>query len=239
MELLVLARMLWRCRVAVVVAGVVAIGLGLLTASGASSRVGVASVRMALDTPRSQTLEVAPKGVAALEWRAALLGDLMGTDPVRERIDREMGITGEKLAIGAPYMSVPAAPDPLPEHALDIASAVSEPYQLAIQAASGLPIVAIDAGAPSRAEAAKLAMVAAEALKAEAAESASAVDGFVVGDVGPVRSRAIVDGSRRMMAAIVVVVVFGFSCVCITLVAGLARARRQVAASARRPVPAR
>ncbi len=151
MELVALLRVLWRFRIAVAVGAIVAIGVGLMLTRGATSRFGVASMRVMLDTPQSQTVDANPTGAATLEWRAGLLADLMGSDALRLRIARQMGIPADSLVVTAPYLSVPVVPVPLPRHALDVAAVIPQPYQLAIQAASWLPIIRIDARAPSRA----------------------------------------------------------------------------------------
>lgn len=224
MELVALARVLWRCRIAVTLGGVAAIALSLLITTSATSRVGVASMRLVLDTPKSQTVDAYPAGLETLEWRAALLADLMAAEPTREQIAREMGIATESLVVTAPLMSVAPVPVPLPRHALDVAAVVAEPYRVEIQAVSPLPIIGIDARAPSRQQAARLVTIGAVALKAAAAsELTSEGERLVVGDVGPVRAREVVEGPRRMVALVIAVFVFGLWCGCITLVAGVSR----------------
>lgn len=230
MELVALLRVLWRLRLVVALGGVVAVGLGFMATKGAT-HLGVATTRVLLDTPTSQTVDATPPGVSTLQWRAGLLSDLMATDEMRLSIARAMGIDGDSLVVSAPYMSMPAVAIPLPRVALDAAAAVPHPYTLAIQAQNWLPIVAIDAQAPSRALATKLAVVAAQAMKAaattDATPTASAgVLKFVVGDVGPVHSREILNRPRRIFAVIVAVFVFGIWCAAITLIAGFSRGRR-------------
>src|SRR3954468_17229713 len=170
MELVALLRLLWRQRLAVAVGGMVALAAGFAMTRGATSRVGVASVRVVLDTPQSQLLDANPVGMATLEWRADLLADAGAADDVRRRVASAMGIPVGSLVITAPSRLVPTVPVPLPVHALDAAAAVPNRYQLAIQAASGLPIVGIDARAPTRADAARLATTAVTALQARAIE---------------------------------------------------------------------
>jgi hypothetical protein len=226
MEFLAVARVLWRCRIAVAAGGLVAIALALVFASGARSTVGVASMRVMLDTPRSQTVETNPPNFDTLPSRAALLADLTGANPSRQRIANDMGIATKSLVVSSPALSIAPVPAPLPRHALDVASAVPEPYALLIRAINPLPIIAIDARAPSGPQAAKLATAAATALKAAApSEFAHEADRFVVNEVAPVRSHEVVDGPRRMIAVIIALAVFGLWCACITLVAGVSRAR--------------
>ena len=103
--------------------------------------------------------------------------------------------------IHAPYMSIPPVAAQLPRHALDVGSAASEPYELAIQAVEPLPIITIDARAPTRAKAAKLASQGAEAVKAKADEPTVPGGKFVVEQISPIRTREIVQraaqGDRR------------------------------------------
>jgi hypothetical protein len=227
MELVALLRTLWRFRIAVALGGIVAIGLGFVATRGATTHFGVASMRVVLDTPRSQTVDVEPEGAATLEWRAALLADLVSAEPARQGIARSMGIPVGSLVVTAPYRAVPEVPYPLPRAALDAAAVMSEPYQLSVQAATLLPIVGIDARAPSREQAARLATAAARALETA---SVSEVDGYVqkmvVEDVGPPKAKEIVDRPRRIMAVVVTALAFGLWCTCVTVLDGLSRRRR-------------
>lgn len=235
MELVALLRLLWRHRVVVAVGAVVALAAGFAATRGESTVVGVASVRLVLDTPRSELLDANPVGMATLEWRADLLGDAGGADDVRDRVATAMGIPPGELVMTAPARLVPTIAVPLPEHALDAAAAVPNHYQLAIQAASGLPIVGIDARAPSREAAARLATAAVHALQARATEDAASNDtqGFSVEPVGAVKARAIVEKPRKVMAAAVAVVLFGLWCTGVTFVTGVSRVRRRRERAAR------
>jgi hypothetical protein len=221
MELVAVLRALRRFRLLVLAGFLVAACLGYMTTKGATTYQGVASTRVMLDTPTSQTLEANSPYGPSLVWRAALVGDLMSTDATRERVAREMGIPGAQLVIHAPYMSVPPVAAQLPRHALDAGSAVREPYELAIQAVAPVPIITIDARAPSREKAAKLASRGAEAVKAKADEQTVPGGQFVVEQISPIRTREIVNGPRKAIAAAVAVIVFTIWCAAITLIAGL------------------
>lgn len=225
MELVAVLRVLWRFRLVVILGLFVAAGLGYLMTKGPTTRQGVASTRVMLDTPKSQTLEADSLFGPSLEWRAALTGDLMSSDAVTERVAREMGIPAKSLYVHAPYMSVPPVAAQLPRHALEAASAVSEPYELAIQVVPPLPILTIDARAPSRAQAAKLAASGAEAVKAKSDELTVPGGKFLVGQISPIRTREIVNGPRKAIAAAITVILFLVWCSAITLIAGLARRR--------------
>ena len=183
-------------------------------------------MRVVLDTPKSQTLDIQPDGADTLDWRAGLLADVMGTDESREDIAKRMGIDAGDLVVTAPYLSVPDVPVALPRAALDAAAVTPQPYEVAIQARTLLPIIGIDARAPSRDEAARLATSAAEALGGRAASNTGYVQKLVIEPIGPAHAKEIVNGPRRMIAVIVAALLFGFWCACIALIDGLSRRRR-------------
>jgi hypothetical protein len=228
MELVALLRALWRRRIIVLAGILVAVGAGYLATQGATSRRGVASLRVIVDTPKSQIVEIAPEGADTLAWRASLLGDLMASDTLREAIARRMSVPPGDLAVTAPYLSVPEVPNPLARRALDAAAAPAQPYHVAIQSAAFLPIIGIDAEAPTRAQAAKLAKTAGLVLEGLAAQAASDKDlrQLEVREVGPVRSREVLNGSRKFMAAAAGAIVFGLWCAIVTVIDGVSRRRR-------------
>jgi hypothetical protein len=218
-ELIALLSVLWRQRIAVAVGAVVAIAIGLLFLRADRTELGVASMRVILDTPRSQTVDVAPVGVTTLEWRTGLYADLMADETSRERIAGAMGIDVDKLVVRSPALSAPLVPIPMPQAALDAAATITEPP---------LPIIAIDARAPSREEAGRLATAAADALKAATeVELTDETQQFVMTEVGPPKTRAVVNGPGRSMAFVVIAVVLCAWCTGITLIAALARSRRR------------
>ena len=227
MELVALLRILWRAKIAVVVGMVAAVAIGFLAMKSSSSSFGVSSMRVVLDTPRSQTIVANSPNAWTLEWRASLLAELAEADEMHNRIAREMKIAPDRLVITAPDLSVPLEPMPLPQHALDAAGVLTQPYQLSIQAAPLLPIINIDAQAPSKADAARLATAAADAFRTEAAKGTEPDARFVVDDVGPVHAKAIINGPRRSMAGAAAVLFFAAWCSAITVVAAAWRARRR------------
>jgi hypothetical protein len=236
MELVALLRVLWRHKLVVAAGGLLAIGLAVMLANKPTTRFGAASSKVLIDTPTSQLVDADPVGAPTLAWRAALLAELMGTDAIRVRIAREMGVAPQSLVITAPSQAVAPIPLPLPVKALDAAaaSAARKPLQLSIDELRQLPIVRIDARAPSRRTAARLVTVAstvlADAVRAPAASATvHPVDlqDLVAHELGPVRSRAIVNGPRRVMAAGMAIAVFVLWCSGVMLISGLARARRR------------
>jgi hypothetical protein len=159
----------------------------------------------------------------------------MTADTMRQRIARGMSASADDVIVTTPAQSVAPIPLSLPVAALDAAatSASTKPFQVNLTAASPLRIIRIDVRGPSRSEAARLATVTANVVK-RAARAPVTTPGFpdlqpqdlVVRDVGPVGSRDIVNGPRRMTAAVAASVVFVLWCSAVTLIAGLARARR-------------
>lgn len=226
MELVALLRVLWRFWLVVAVGFIVAGALGYMAHQGPVTQVGLASTRVMLDTPQSQTLVADATFSDTLDWRASLLADLMSTDDVRQTISREMSIKPDELYVHAPYMSVPPIAAQLPRQALDAAAAVPEPYDLRIQAADYLPIIDIDARAPDSALAAKLVAGAVRAIKASASADASEVGRYVVTDVGTVHERTVVNGPRKMTIGVVAIVVLGMWCAAITVLAAVLDRRR-------------
>jgi hypothetical protein len=233
MEVVAVARVLWRVRILVAVGLVLAGGLGYKLMKGPTTRAGVASTRVMLDTPTSQTVEANSVFGPSLAWRGGLVGDLMSSDAVRQRIARAMGIPLKSLVIQAPYMATPPIDAQLPKRALDAAAVIPEPYELAIQAVTPLPIVAIDARAPRPAEAVKLAGIAAREVKTFATEPTTPGGQFVVEQISPVRAKEVINGPRKVMTVGVAMLFFGMWCAGITLIAGLRHRRRVISAQSR------
>jgi hypothetical protein len=227
MELVALLRILWRYRIATLAGAGIAVALGVMALrSGSTSSVGVASLRVLLDTPKSQTVDVDPKNAWTLEWRAALLADLAPGGTVRGRVLRELHIPAGQLNVTTPDFAAPPVPFPLPVHAIKAATGGPEPYQLVVSYASYLPIMGLDASAPTKAEAARVANAAADALRAEAATDRAPDSRFVVDDMGPVQAKQIVNHPRKIIAPLVTMVVFLMWCSALTVFAAVARRRR-------------
>jgi hypothetical protein len=108
-------------------------------------------------------------------------------------------------------------------------------YVLTLRAGETLPIISIEAQAPSAEEAARLANGATTGLREylksiAAAQNIPDARRFVVTSLGPAQAADVVRGPRRLFALIASVFVFGFTCAAIILVSGLARGWREAAA---------
>lgn len=219
MELVAILRVLWRRRTLVALGAVAAAALGVAAAIGEPSRVGVASVRVALDTPRSQLIDRMPVGAESLGWRAALLADLMVSEPVKRDIAREARVAPDSLAVVEPLLAAPMVSAPLPKSAAVAAAVTPELYLLAVSVHDELPIVSLDARAPSRRAAVRLAEAAARTLRAAASSSAAGpeMQGLVAESVGPVQTTRIVDGPRRAASLGIFIFVFVLWCGAVAL----------------------
>jgi hypothetical protein len=231
MEVVALLRLLWRLRLAVALGLLLSVGVAHHILGTTPTHVGVASLRVVLDTPTSQTVQDSPVGMTTLEWRTGLFADVMAEDQPRARIAERMGVPADQVVVTAPYMSVPAAVVPLPKAALESATSIAAPYQLAIQQVALMPIIGIDARAPTRAQAARLAQAAAAELNDLADRPWSdASEPFVAEPVGPPKAKDVASSPGRVMAVMAGVIAFLMWCAGLTVAAtawrGISRRRR-------------
>lgn len=237
MEVVSFLHVLWRRRLLVVVGLVVALALGFVAGREPASSYGTATSRVLLDTPRSVTVENAPFGAETLPWRANLIVHLIGSEDAKRRLARELGIRPDRLAVVDVALSVPDVRASMPKAAAEAALPTGAPYVLTVsQRNLELPIVYVEADAPDRRRAARLAGAAADLMKAaapppgsvpdysyEVAEDmASAKDprvlqGFVVEDFGPVRSKTVEEDHGPVKAAGVSLIVLALWCVGLVL----------------------
>jgi hypothetical protein len=230
-EILPIAKELWRLRLLVVVGLALAVALALALGVSTSSR-GVAQSRLVLDTPTSQLIAPEPLGAETLPWRASLMAHLTRAEELRRRIAAEAGIPAWRLAVVDAALREPDVAASLPKGAAEAAAITAAPYVLTVEMTDEvLPIISILAEAPDRRRAARLDTAAAEALKGLAPppdaprEGRRALQGFVVEDVGPVRSKT-VETVSYVKPAGAAVAVFCLWCVALVLATRLvARSR--------------
>lgn len=219
MELVGILRSLLRRPILVVIGALAAIAIGVLAGGGKTEETGTASARLVMDTARSQLIYQNPSGADTLGWRAILLADLAGSRELRDRIASEVGIRRNELVVVHPELAVPAIPATLPNRAAEVAKVVSEKYILTVRFDEPLPIISLKAEAPDRGAAVSLVEAAAGALKDTGTSGVVTPDvlGLVVEDVGPVRSKAIVDRPQPLLGVAIAVVLFGFWCAAVAL----------------------
>jgi hypothetical protein len=138
-----------------------AIALAVAAGSSPPARTEVAWTSVALDTPRSQLVDSAPKGGDTLPWRASLIVHLMARDSVRAALAQRLGVPPDHVTVADPALAVPLAPASMPVKAAAVAEATVAPYVLTVQMPdSTLPVVSVEAAGPERARAIRLAQAA-------------------------------------------------------------------------------
>jgi hypothetical protein len=232
MELVAIMRMLWRRRFLAALGLPLAIAVALLGGMGGSSHAGVATIRVVLDTPRSQLVHAAPSGADTLGWRAGFLGDLMASSPFKHRIAGYARVAERKLVVVNPSLAVPTVPTPLPTRASEAAAVTTEPYVLTVTCDEELPIILLKARAPERGEAARLVAAATRALKDSAQRQGShELQAFMVESMSAVHSREIATGAGPLkpIAAALFVLVFWCAFAAALPAVGMARRRTEYA----------
>jgi len=247
MESIIILRELWRLRLLVILGALLAVMCAVLVSYRVSlpslkleSRqyhVGIASARMLIDTPASQVVDLNPKGADTLNARASLLANLMVSAPVKSIIARDAGVPADRLiaiAPTAPGSGGPTVPTTLSQKASE-ASKTPGAYLLTLQSDETLPIVSIDAQAPTAAAAARLANAATTGLRdylrsVAGAQNLPATRQIVVSGLGGAQAADQVRGPRKLFAIAAFVFVFGFACFAIIMISGIARGWRRAAA---------
>ena len=117
MDAVTILREIWRCRLAVGVAAVVAILVGLaltytvsLPPKSRKYEVGIASSRILVDTPNSQVVTVAPRGLETLGARATVLANVMTDGEIKTIIAGAAGLNPSELPLGSSPGRAPGRP---------------------------------------------------------------------------------------------------------------------------------
>jgi hypothetical protein len=233
MDTVTILRRLWRFRLLVVAAGLLAMFVALFVSYELPSmesrkyEVGVATGRILVDTPASQVVEVAPKGSDSLGVRATLLANLMVDGVVKEAVAKRAGLAEAEIAGIAD--SAEGAPP---------AAGESDPrgYSLATEVLStaqgdSLPIIEVATQGPDARAAEKLANAAIEGLQDYLASKAVAdriPDGqrLRVSGLGVPQAREEVRGPRLVLSVAAMIFVFALGCAAILVISSLIRAFR-------------
>ncbi|HET9740138.1 MAG TPA: hypothetical protein VFP78_18620 [Solirubrobacteraceae bacterium] len=227
-------RDLWRLRLAVLAVFAVALLVGVAVAfrlpslESRQDKIGVATVRVLVDTPTPQIVDIAPKGSETLGARTTLLASLMVDGVVKDSIARRAGLEPSELqsdtsvGTGEPPAERPDAGE----------------YGLAtrvILSGSGdpLPIIEVETQGPDAAAAGNLANAAVAGLRdyldTQAAETPIARR-LKVGGLAPAQAGTVVRGPGGGMAVIVTLVILAAGCALLLLVRAVARDWRVVPA---------
>jgi hypothetical protein len=158
MELVPLLRLVWRRKLILGIGFMVAVAAAIGIGAGPPAASEVAWTRVALDTPKSELLQSAPSGADTLAWRASLLVHLMGTDAVGRDLAQRLHVRPYEVAVMDTELSVPQAPASMPVRAATAASTTAAPYVLTVEVPDPtLPLISIEAAAPTRDGAVRLA----------------------------------------------------------------------------------
>jgi hypothetical protein len=244
MDTVTILRDLWRHRFVVVAVYLVALLAGLAviykisflppSLKSRNYEVGVATARILVDTPSSQVVEVAPKGSDTLGVRANLLASLMVDGVVKSAIARRAGLEPNKL-IGV----TDAATEPGPVSAPPGPRAfVLTTKVLTNNSGDQLPIIELDAQAPDRAGAARLAGATIAGLRdyldsRAALQAVPDADRLQVTGLGAPQATTQVRGPAKVLAVAAVILVFALGCAAILGVLALVRGWRAAAARER------
>src|SRR6188472_2053452 len=234
MATVTILRDLWRRRFIVVAIYVVALLVGLFVVCPISfppkleSRqysVGVASVRVLVDTPSSQVIDVAPKGSDTVGVRANLLASLMVDGEVKAAIARRARLRPDQFQ-GIAESAVPTTDAPAPKpraHGYVLTTRVQTN-----DTGDALPIIEIETQAPDANGAQRLANAAVLGLK-DYLDSQAAVDRIQearrlrVSGLGGAQASTVVRGPSGVIGVAVMLFVFGLGCAILLGLSALGR----------------
>jgi hypothetical protein len=244
MDTVTILRDLWRHRFVVVAVYLVALIAGLAviykisflppTLESRNYEVGVATARILVDTPSSQVVEVAPKGSDTLGVRANLLASLMVDGVVKSAIAQRAGLRPNQL-VGVTDAATEPGPVPAPPgpRAFVLTTKV-----LTNNSGDQLPIIELDAQAPDRAGAARLAGAAIAGLRdyldsRAALQQVPDADRLQVTGLGAPQATTQVRGPAKVLAIAAVILIFALGCAAILGVLALVRGWHAAAARER------
>ncbi len=233
-------RDLWRLRLFVagvcllaVIAGAAVLFRISFPPKSRSYDVGIATARILVDTPGSQVVTVAPKGSALLGYQANLLASLMVDGAIKSDIAQRTGVPPNEIVGVTDAATEPTTSGPTP------VSAPTGPHRYALttqiltdSAGDDLPIIELDAQAPSRAEAANLANAAIAGLgdyidSTAALERVPDANRLQLTSLG-MHASTVAQGPSVLIAIAAFVLVAGLGCGGILAVLAVVRAWRAV-----------
>lgn len=247
MELVGMLRVLWRHRLLVVVAALIAVlvGLGVAYRIGFPAKfesrqydVGLGTVTALVDTPSSQIVDLGGKtgaDIGTLAARAQLLASLMTSSPIKDEIASRSGVASDKLIALSAAGAAPGAP---PSGGVSVKT--SDPKANILTAripnleSGDVPIIAVTTQAPDAATAARLANESIAVLK-EHLQTVAGIDKVpdarrvVVRQLGQARASTESRGPARLMAVAAAIFVFVFGCLAILGIVALVRGWRRAA----------
>jgi hypothetical protein len=247
MELVGMLRVLWRHRLLVVVAALVAVlvGLGVAYRIGFPAKfesrqynVGLGTLTALVDTPSSQVVDLGGKtgaDIGTLAARAQLLASLMTSSPIKDEIASRAGVAPDKLIAVSPAGAAPgAAPSGGTTAKMSDPKATILTARIPNLESGDVPIIAVSTQAPDAAAAARLANESIAVLQAHL-KTVAGIDKVpdarrvVVRQLGRARAETVSRGPARLMAVAAALFVFGFGCVAILGIVALVSGWRRAA----------
>ncbi len=202
-----------------------------------------ASTHVLVDTPRStvMNLKIDTSDFKSLSNRAALVGNVMASEPVRDSIGRRAGIPGDVIQASTPLTPEfprPRADSQSEKHATDILKS-NDQYRLSIQSNPTVPILDVFAQAPTAAAAERLANAAVDGLRdymnrLAAEQGIEKSQQVSLQQLGRARGELANPGVRTEIAGLSFVLTFTLACVALLAVS---RARRGWKAAAPADAP--
>jgi hypothetical protein len=232
-------RELWRRRLLVAVVAVIAALAGILVLYQISfppkltSRkydVGVATTSILVDTPRSQVVDVDPKGADTIGARASLLASLMADGDVKDQIARTAGLNPNDLAGVTTSVTDGTSTQPKDPRAPVLTTQVVTQND-----GFNLPIIEVQAQARDATTAAKLAAASVTGLRSYLASTAAVqripdAHRVHITGLGVPQAQTSTRGPSTILGLAAGIGVFALGCLCI--LGGVGFARRWRAASA-------
>jgi hypothetical protein len=250
MEVVAMLRVLWRYRLLVVVAALLAALVGLSVAyriglppklESRQYHVGVGSVTALVDTPSSQIVDLGPDtgaDITTLAARASLLANLMTSSPIKDEIASRAGVAPDELIAVSPAAAAPGAGAAPSVSGASVSAKNPKANILTAKIpnleSGEIPIIAVSTQAPDAAAAARLANESIAVLKAHL-QTVAGIDKVpdarrvVVRQLGQARSATVSRGPAPLMAMAAAFFVFVFGCVTILGVFALVNGWRRAA----------
>ena len=232
MELLNPLRLLVRRRLVVAVGVLVAATMGV--AAGGYLPVGplgsperrsaIATAEIQIDTVRPLAADLRAS-TATIADQSVMLGERLAADDTRTLIARQARVPLRELAVLSSRTAIVGRSSPVARGAVDAASSVQSAFRLTVSSWGDTPIISVEAAAPDRATAARLAAAAAPALQMVIDAAPETVKKRLeVKPLAAPRTGALVSGGPKPLLG-VVAALFGFVgwCWCAVVASGVAR----------------
>lgn len=249
MEVVAMLRVLWRHRLLVVVAALVALLAGLAVAyrigfpPNLESRrydVGLASVTALVDTPSSQVVDLGGKtgaDITTLSARASLLANLMTSSPIKDEIASRAGASPDQLIAVSPAASAGGQQGggaSAPPAKTSAPNAVILTTKIPNLESGEIPIIQVTTQAPTADQAGRLANASIAVLQTHL-QTVAGIDRVpdarrvVVRQLGRAHAATVSRGPSPFMALAAAILMFGFGCLAILGIVALVTGWRRAA----------